>query len=43
MEYKMISFITDQPVNSLVEGTAHEYPAQAHSAQLAHPSLFEFF
>jgi len=41
--YKMISFITDQPVNSLLDGITNEYSIQAQSVQSAHPSLFEFF
>jgi hypothetical protein len=39
----MISFITDQPVNSLLEGTANEHPTQAQSAQSANHGLFESF
>jgi hypothetical protein len=38
----MISFITNQPANSLLEGIANKHPTQAQSMQSAHPSLFKF-
>jgi hypothetical protein len=41
--YIIISFITDQPLNSLLEGIINEHPMQAQSVQSAHCRLFEFF
>lgn len=41
--YIMISFITEQAVNSLLEGITNEHPTQAQSMQSAHPSLFKFY
>lgn len=41
--YTITSFITDQPLNSLLEGIINENPMQAQSLQSAHCRLFKFF